>query len=121
MTIIHNQSNQQRRSRRVHTRVKATGERPKLVITRSNQAIYLQVVNQEGKVVFAASDLSLAKAGQLKKGLTKTQRAAEVGKTLGALLVKAEIKTISVDRGSYKYHGRLKAAVEAIKETGVEI
>jgi large subunit ribosomal protein L18 len=121
MTITHNQSNRNRRRRRIHTRVLATPTRPKLVITRSNQAIYLQVVDYQGKVLLASSDLNLAKAKKLPPGLTKTERAAAAGRALGEQLKEAKITVVSVDRGACKYHGRLRAAVEAVKETGVEI
>lgn len=121
MAIKHNSNQQVRRARRNHARVVSTSERPKMVITRSNKAIYLQVINPEGKVVVASSDVSLIKTGGIKEKMTKTAKAELVGQDLGKKIKAAKIKAVSVDRGAYKYHGRLKAAVEAVKAAGVEI
>ncbi len=122
MTVIkHNLNNKQRRAFRVHKRVVATTERPKLVITRSNKFIYLQVVSEAGRVVLADCDASLVKAGIIKSDLTKTQRAHATGQVLAEKLKKAKIKALAVDRGANKFHGRIKAAVEAVRENGVEV
>lgn len=118
--IKHNLTNKQRRSLRQHFQVVATADRPKVVITRTNQHFYLQVVNVAGQVIASQSDKSLLKAGTIKTGLTKTERAAAAGKALAANLQELKITKVAIDRGANKYHGRLKAAVEALKENGVE-
>lgn len=119
-TVVHNLSNRQRRLRRVHQRILATASRPKLVITRTNRYITLQVIGENGCVQANESDISLIKAGKLKRKLTKTERAAATGKALVEKLKAKKIKMLAVDRGAYKFHGRIKAAVEAIRENGIE-
>lgn len=122
MAIKHNLKQKQRRAKRMHYRVVATDNKPKLLITRSNKAIYLQVINHQGQVIAASCNKAVAKQKQVKKlSGTKTQQAQAVGEALAATLKKAKIKTVCVDRGACKYHGRLKAAVEAVKQAGVEI
>lgn len=118
--VQHNISNRLRRSRRTHGRVHAEPGRPKLVITRSNRYIDLQVIGQNGQVLAACSDVAMIKKGELKRDLTKTERASAVGKSLAEALKKTKIKRLAVDRGAYKFHGRIKAAVEAIRENGIE-
>ncbi|MBQ6449679.1 50S ribosomal protein L18 [bacterium] len=119
-TVAHNLSNRQRRLKRMHRRVKAIASRPKLVITRTNRYIDLQVIGENGYVQASESDIALVKAGQLDRSLTKTERAAATGKALAAKLQEKNIKCLAVDRGAYKFHGRIKAAVEAIRENGIE-
>ena len=118
--IQHNLSQRVRRSRRVHGRVKAIPGRPKLLVIRSNRYLYLQVIDEQGRVLAAESDVRLLKNGQLKKGLTKTQRAEAIGEQMAVDLKKAKIKAVAVDRGAYKFHGRIKAAVEVIRDKGIE-
>ena len=62
MAIKHNLNQQKRRAQRIHARIIATAGRPKLLLTRSNKAIYLQVIDHHGKIITASSEHSLAKA-----------------------------------------------------------
>lgn len=112
------QSNLQRarRIRRVRAKIFGTAQRPRLTVYRSNQHIYLQVVDDEKAVTLAASSDKSAKAG-----LTKTERSVETAKLLVAKLKKAKIKKLAFDRGGYKYHGRIKAAAETLREQGIEV
>lgn len=119
-TIKHNLTNKEKRAVRVHKQVVATPERPKLLITRSNKFIYLQVIDHQGNVILEASDAALIKNKTIKAGLTKTERAAETGKALVTGLKAKKIKALAIDRGSCKFHGRIKAAVTIIRENGVE-
>jgi len=98
----------------------AVESRPKLVITRTNRYINLQVIGENGYVQASESDFALVKKGQLDRALTKTERASATGKALAAKLQEKNIKKLAVDRGAYQFHGRIKAAVEAIRENGIE-
>jgi large subunit ribosomal protein L18 len=50
---------------------------------------------------------------------TKTEQAAEVGKTLAAAAKAAGIETCIFDRGGYLYHGRVKALADGAREGGL--
>lgn len=121
MKIKHNLTNKQRRSLRTHKNVIATADRPKLLITRTNKYIYLQVINDRGEILLSESDERLLHNKKIKTGLTKTARSVETGKALAAALKAKKIKALAVDRGPYKFHGRIKAVVEVIRENGVEV
>ncbi len=119
--IEHKLTSIQKRALKVHRKVVATAKRPKLLITRSNKFIYLQVIDEHGKILFGQDDAKLLKAKKVKGGLTKTQRAEEVAKVLVQDLQKHKITALAVDRGPYKFHGRIKKVVETLKENGVEV
>ncbi len=119
-TVKHNLNSKQRRAFRTHRNVVATPGRPKLLITRSNKFIYLQVIDHTGAILAATSDAALLKAKTIKPGLTKTARATATGQAMAALLQDKKIKALAIDRGPNKFHGRIKAAVEIIRESGVE-
>lgn len=103
----------QRRKARIRAKISGTTERPRLVVFRSLNHIYAQLVNDEnGKVLAQASDLKMTKG-------TKTEKATEVGKEIAKLAQDNKIKTAVFDRNGFKYHGRVKAVAEAAREGGL--
>ena len=119
--IKHNISNKKRRQQRVHARVQATAKRPKLLLIRSNRFLTGQVIDEQGQVLATVSEGVLRKNGQIKSGLTKTEGAAIVGQELAQALKAKKIKAVAVDRGPYKFHGRIKQAVTVIRDSGIEV
>ena len=106
-----------RRHRRLRRHVTGTAERPRLVVYRSNRGIEAQLVDDTaGKTLAASNHKALAKSF---KG-SKTDQAAEVGKTLAAAAKKAGVESVVFDRGGFLYHGRVKALAEAAREGGLQ-
>lgn len=118
MAINHTHSLADKRKLRVRGKLHGTTERPRLTIYRSNKHTYLQAVDDvTGKTVASAHD-----AGSDNKVTgTKTDRARQAAESLGAALQKAGVKKVVIDRGQYKYHGRIKAVADAIRATGIEV
>lgn len=113
------EKNQQRlkRKKRVRAKIFGTSERPRLSVKRSNRHLHFQVIDDRlGTTLIAASTLELSG----NKG-TKSDLAIAVGNLLAEKAKKAGILTMVLDRGCYKYHGRIKAAVEAAKKAGIRI
>jgi len=98
----------------VRTRVNGTTERPRLTVFRSNSQIYAQVID-DTKGVTLASASSLA----IKDQITKTEKAALVGKALAEAAQKAGVTTVVFDRNGYLYHGRVKQLADAAREAGL--
>ena len=70
-----------------------TAERPRLTVFRSNSQIYAQVIDDlAGKTLASASSLAI------KDKLTKTEKAAEVGKLIAAAAQKAGVNEVVFDR-----------------------
>lgn len=115
--LHHYQSTSLKRKIRVRAKINGTAIRPRLSFFRSNKHIYLQIINDEsGKSLFTCSDAKMASGSG-----TKTERAQKVAADLVKRLKEEKITALVIDRGSYKYHGRVKAAVEVIREAGVEV
>ncbi len=127
------------RHRRVRATVKGTNQRPRLSVFRSNQHVFLQLIDDEKrKTIVSASDLKpkagpprLGEAGPARGGagkkaktnivkMTKTKLAFSVGKALAELAKKKKIKYAIFDRGGYAYSGRVKAAAEGAREGGLK-
>jgi len=94
--------------------------RPRLSVFRSSKNISAQVIDDKGrKTLASASSLDEALRKELSKG-SDTQAAAIVGKAIAERAIKAGVKDVVFDRGSYMYHGRVKALAEAARESGLK-
>jgi len=93
--------------------------RPRLSVFRSLSNIYVQVIDDAKRVTLAAaSSLDKDLKANLKGGGNK-DAAAAVGKLVAERAVKAGVKDVVFDRGSYRYHGRVKALADAAREGGL--
>lgn len=117
-----NQNDKQSRASRIRAKLLARTTRPRLTVTRSNQNIFAQIIDQGGKVLAAYGSLSLrgAKATKQSIKMNKTESAAEVGKKLGEIAKEKKVSTVVFDRGSYRFHGRVKALAEAVRASGIK-
>jgi large subunit ribosomal protein L18 len=108
-----------RRARlRYQLRQKAAG-RPRLSVFRSSKHIYAQIIDDvAGKTLAAASSLDGTLKAELKTG-ADVDAAAAVGKLVAERAVAAGVTAVVFDRGSYLYHGRVKALAEAAREGGL--
>jgi large subunit ribosomal protein L18 len=107
-----------RRATRVRTRIarEAIG-RPRLSIHRTNCHIYAQVIDDlKGHTLAAASTQDKELKGKFK---ANKEAATAVGKLVAQRATKAGVKDVVFDRGSYLYHGRVKALAEAAREAGL--
>ena len=114
------QASLSRRHRRVRAKISGTAERPRLCVTRSNNNIYVQVIDDvEGKTLCAASTLGAAFKATGKSG-ANIEGATEMGTIIGKLALEKGIDTVVFDRGGHLYHGRVKALAEAAREAGLK-
>ena len=108
----------QRRNRahRVRRRVRGTAERPRLSVHRTNKHIYAQVIDDiSGCTIVSASSVAL----KLGYG-GNVEAARKVGDDLGQKAKDKGIVTVGFDRGSSRFHGRVKALAERVREAGVK-
>ncbi len=94
--------------------------RPRLSVFRSGRQIYAQVIcDINGKTLAAASTLEKELKEKLKSG-ADVKAATEVGKLVAERAKKAGVKKVVFDRGSYIYHGRVKALADGARDGGLE-
>jgi large subunit ribosomal protein L18 len=105
-----------RRAVRTRSKVRGTAERPRLTVFRSNKGMWAQVIDdRSGRTLASASTLSVTE-----KGLSKTDMAVKVGKLVAERAKAAGIEHVVFDRGSYLYHGRVKALADGAREAGLD-
>jgi large subunit ribosomal protein L18 len=110
-----------RRRARVRKALKARAYgRPRLSVHRSDKNIYAQIIDDaSGRTLAAASTLDKDVRTDVKNGGT-SEAAAAVGKLIAERGVKAGVSEVVFDRGSYIYHGRVKALADAAREGGLQ-
>jgi large subunit ribosomal protein L18 len=110
-----------RRRFRVRKRLKGTAERPRLSVKRTHKHLYCQLIDDDaGKTLLAASTLDKDLRGEIKNGGNK-DAAVAVGKAVAAKAQAIGIKAICLDRGQYKYHGRVAQLADAVREVGINL
>jgi len=110
-----NSSSKTKRLLRLRKSLLAVTDRPRLSVHRSNQHISGQIIDKSGKILSAFSSQALKDA----KG-TGIEIASQVGVKLGELAKDSKVTTVVFDRGAYKYHGRVKALAEAVRQSGIK-
>ncbi len=107
--------------RGVHTRirkkVRGSAARPRLAVYRSTNHIYAQVIDDEnGKTLASASTVDKAFKG---KTGGNVDAASAIGKLIAERAKSAGVSEVVFDRGGYVYHGRVKALIDASRESGL--
>jgi large subunit ribosomal protein L18 len=108
------------RKNRIRAKLTQNSTRPRLTIFRSNKYTYLQVVDNVTRQTVAAAD-SRSFEKDTKATLTKTEAAQKAAEALLKELQEKKITAVTLDRGGYKYHGRIKAIAEVLRAGKVQV
>ncbi len=110
----------QRKKFRVTNKLKrvASNDRFRLCIFRSSKNISAQIIDDK-------KNITLLSASSVEKDLKNNKiNKSELSKIVAEKLAKKaqekKITKIYFDRGSYKYHGRVKAFADTLRENGME-
>ena len=104
----------QKRHLRLRQRVIGTAERPRMSICITNKNMYVQFIDDDaGK--------TLASASSLKEKAANMEVAKSLGQAAAAAAKAAGITIVVVDRGGFKYTGRVAAIVESAVEAGLSV
>jgi large subunit ribosomal protein L18 len=97
----------------------AAGDRKRLSVFRSSKHIYAQLIDDTaGATLASASSLEKDALGEVKTGAS-VAAAKAVGKLIAERAQQKGVKDVIFDRGSYLYHGRIKALADAAREAGL--
>ncbi len=104
-----------KRQKRVRMKIKGTNNKPRLSVFRSNKFIYAQAIDDlGGKTLVSVSER------EVKEGKTKVEKSKALGLLLASKLKKQKNEKIIFDKGAFKYHGRVKAFAEGLREGGIQ-
>lgn len=110
------------RHARVRAKVSGTQLKPRLCVFRSNKHITVQLIDDQKGVTLAVCDDSAAKkdAAVSEKLSGKCAKAFAVGIAIAEKAQGLKTKKVVFDRGSYRYHGRVKSLAEGARKGGLE-
>jgi large subunit ribosomal protein L18 len=117
MSLVTKETRRLKRRRRVRAKISGTAERPRVSVRRTNRGIFAQVIDDLAGHTIA----SVSWTDESLKGLTATDQATAAGKLLAERAKAAGIDVAVFDRGGYKYHGRVKAFADAVREGGLQV
>ena len=114
---IDRKAERQRRHARVRRKISGTAECPRLCVFRSNNNIYVQVIDDvKGNTLATASTLDK----EVKTKHSNKEAAKEVGALIAKRAIEKNIKEVVFDRGGYIYHGVVKELADAAREGGLD-
>lgn len=106
----------ERRKKRVRAKVSGNAMRPRLSVFRSNRGFYLQIID-DSKGVTLVSAHSKELKGDNKNNI---EQAIKLGQLLGKKAKEKKIEKLVFDKSAYRYHGKVKAIADAVREHGLE-
>jgi len=101
-----------RRHTRVRAKVSGSAECPRLSMMISTRHMYVQMIDDDAGV-------TLVSANSLQDGNPRVETAQALGRRLGEAAKAKGMSRFVVDRGGYRFHGRVKAIVDGVLETGL--
>ena len=111
----------QRRRLRIKKNLFGTAEKPRMNVNRSLTQIYVQLIDDVSKkTLVSGSSLSKDISADIKKAKSKIEKSKIVGNYVAKKALEAGISTVVFDRGTYRYHGRVKALADGAREGGLK-
>lgn len=104
-----------RRKARVRAKISGTAEKPRLSVFKSNKGMYAQLIDDVRGITLAS-----AHSREVKGAAGKADISMEVGKLLAKKAQDKKIETVVFDKGSYKYHGRVRSLADGAREGGLK-
>ena len=110
------------RHRRIRKRIHGTPEMPRMSVCCTNNNVHIQFIDDiNGKTISAASSIE----PDFRKELNGKRPTVEQSKTIAGTAAKraldSNIDKAVVDRGGFKYHGRVQAIAETMRENGIKL
>ena len=110
-----NKQRSARRHNRVRAKISGTKSCPRLSVFRSNRGMFLQLIDDSNGQTLASASMK-----EISVPVNKSEAGKELGKIIATKAKTKKINTVVFDRGSYKYHGRVKAAAEGARAAGLK-
>ena len=110
----------QRRKKHVRKNVSGTTDIPRVSVSRSIKNLYAQIIDDvEGNTLVGLGTLSKDVKTEVGNG-GNVAAATALGKKFAEKAKEKGIEKVVFDRNGYKYHGRVKAFADALREGGLK-
>ena len=111
--------NRKRAKRRVHIRkrISGTATRPRMTVFRSNNHMYVQVIDDvAGHTLVSASSLET----EMRDLKNTVADGAKLGEVVGKRLLEKKIDSVVFDRNGYLFHGIVKSIADGARKAGIK-
>lgn len=99
-----------RRKMSIRKSLSGSASKPRVFLYKSDRFTYVGVADDvAGKVLFS------------KRGKKNSEESKKVGAEIGKKLKDMKIERVVFDRSGYKYHGRVAAVADGIREAGIKV
>lgn len=107
-----------RRHRRLRQKIAGTAECPRLSVCCTSKHFYAQFIDDESATTLAS--VSSLDKKFVEDGLkANIQGTKQLGKMVAEKAAAAKIKKAVFDRGGFKFHGKIKAFADSVREAGI--
>ncbi len=106
-----------RRKKRTRSKIKRSHKK-RLSVFRSNRFIFAQVIDDAASITLLSVSEKQLPTSDTK--LSKIEKAKKMGIILAKKALEKKIESVVFDRGSYAYHGRIKAFADGAREGGLK-
>jgi large subunit ribosomal protein L18 len=105
---------------RIRKKVSGTKDRPRMSVRFSNEHIYVQFIDDVGRVTLCSTSTVHKTVPDREKMAANVAGAKKIG-TLAAEAAKSKgITAVVFDRSGARYHGKVKALADAAREGGLK-
>ncbi|MBA2507107.1 MAG: 50S ribosomal protein L18 [Thermoleophilaceae bacterium] len=117
MAVKTSRTSRLRRRRRVRAKIRGSAARPRVSIFRSNRGLAAQLIDDDSGKTLAAVSWTEKDVREL----APLEQSKKLGELLAQRAKKAGVETAVFDRGGYRYHGRVAAFADGLREGGVGV
>jgi large subunit ribosomal protein L18 len=110
----------ERRHRRMRQKVVGTNERPRMSVCFTGRHIYVQFIDDQAGRTLAATSTRMTTSAESEQLTANVKSAKRVGKSAAEVARARGIEKVVFDRGSARYHGKVKALADAAREAGLQ-
>lgn len=129
METLKNRARRLKVKMRTRDTLRGSCDKPRICVFKSAKYTYVQVISDDkGATIVNAStrETEVAKAVTALEGSNSTSAksisaAFKLGQVVGQKMKKANITAAVFDRNGFRFHGRMKAIAEGIRESGVHV
>tara|TARA_B100000029_G_C17491109_1_gene929141 strand:- start:329 stop:670 length:342 start_codon:yes stop_codon:yes gene_type:complete len=108
----------EKRKLRNRIRIKKNSKRNRMSVFKSNKYIYVQVIDDNtGKTIASASSLEKEIKSEKKVNFSIEEK---IGNLIAKRSIEKGVKKVVFDKGSYAYHGKVKALAESARKSGLD-
>jgi len=110
-----------RKKKSIRKKIHGTPERPRLVVFKSLNHIYAQLVDDSNqKTITGVSSLTHELKEKVEKAKSNIEVAGLVGEGIAKKALEMKYENVVFDRNGYLYHGRVKAVAEGARKGGLK-